>query len=193
MERVTAFARREGIRLHLDGARLFLQSAYTGRDVADYARPFDTVYVSLYKYFNGSVGSDPGGAASAARRHGITRDACLVPGCLGPGPSRRSRCIMCRHSSTDFAMLSRCQSRSSDRSRDTTPSRSTECRQAPTSSGLGVTSADLSGFRSRLRERGVDLGGVSRDGGGFLVGVNETWNRRSAAELADLFASALDV
>src|SRR5438046_3868879 len=28
----------------------FLQAAYTGENVADYARPFDTVYVSLYKY-----------------------------------------------------------------------------------------------------------------------------------------------
>ena len=44
--------RREGIRLHLDGARLFLQAAYTGESPAQTAKPFDTVYVSLYKYFN---------------------------------------------------------------------------------------------------------------------------------------------
>ena len=57
LKKIIALARREGIRLHLDGARLFLQAAYTGESVADYARPFDTVYVSLYKYFNAASGA----------------------------------------------------------------------------------------------------------------------------------------
>ena len=57
MDRITAFARQEGIRTHLDGARIFLQAGFTGRSVADYARSFDTVYVSLYKYFNAPSGA----------------------------------------------------------------------------------------------------------------------------------------
>src|SRR4029077_3539697 len=57
LKKIIALARREGIRLHLDGARLFLQAAYTGESVADHARPFDTVYVSLYKYFNAASGA----------------------------------------------------------------------------------------------------------------------------------------
>ena len=57
MQKIVALARREGIRLHLDGARLFLEAAYTGENVADVARPFDTVYVSLYKYFNAASGA----------------------------------------------------------------------------------------------------------------------------------------
>ena len=57
VKKIVALARREGIRLHLDGARLFLQAAYTGENVADYAQPFDTVYVSLYKYFNAASGA----------------------------------------------------------------------------------------------------------------------------------------
>src|SRR4029078_10368246 len=44
-------------RLHLDGARLFLQAAYTGENIVDYVKPFDTVYVSLYKYFNAGSGA----------------------------------------------------------------------------------------------------------------------------------------
>ena len=57
MDRITAFARAEGIRTHLDGARIFLQAGFTGRSVAEYARMFDTVYVSLYKYFNAPSGA----------------------------------------------------------------------------------------------------------------------------------------
>ncbi|MRS63325.1 hypothetical protein [Larkinella terrae] len=33
-----------------------MESAYTGISPADYAAPFDTVNVSLYKYFNAASG-----------------------------------------------------------------------------------------------------------------------------------------
>ena len=57
MQRIAAFARDNRIGLHLDGARLFLASAYTGISPAKYAALFDTVYVSLYKYFNAAGGA----------------------------------------------------------------------------------------------------------------------------------------
>ena len=56
MERIAAFARERRIGLHLDGARIFLASAYTGISADAYAKLFDTVYVSLYKYFNAAGG-----------------------------------------------------------------------------------------------------------------------------------------
>ena len=55
--RIAAFAREKGIGTHLDGARLFIASAYTGISPAEYSAPFDTVYVSLWKYFNSGVGA----------------------------------------------------------------------------------------------------------------------------------------
>ena len=57
MQRIAAFAREQRIGLHLDGARIFLASAYTGITPASYAALFDTVYVSLYKYFNAAAGA----------------------------------------------------------------------------------------------------------------------------------------
>jgi threonine aldolase len=57
MKRVTAWAREQRIGLHLDGARLYLAAAYTGVPVQEYARLFDTVYVSMYKYFNAPAGA----------------------------------------------------------------------------------------------------------------------------------------
>ena len=57
IQRITSFARERGIGLHLDGARLFLAVPYTGIAPAVYAAPFDTVYVSLYKYFNAAGGA----------------------------------------------------------------------------------------------------------------------------------------
>ena len=56
-KRITGFARERGIGTHLDGARLFIASAYTGISPAEYAAAFDTVYISLWKYFNCGIGA----------------------------------------------------------------------------------------------------------------------------------------
>lgn len=51
---IATLAREHGARLHLDGARLLLAP---GIDPAAYAAPFDTVYVSLYKYLGAPFGA----------------------------------------------------------------------------------------------------------------------------------------
>lgn len=54
---ITAFARARGIGLHLDGARLLIEAAYTGIAPEATAALFDTVYVSLWKYLNAANGA----------------------------------------------------------------------------------------------------------------------------------------
>ncbi len=57
IQRIAHAARQAGIRLHLDGARLFVEAVHTGISTAQYADLFDTVYVSLYKCFNAASGA----------------------------------------------------------------------------------------------------------------------------------------
>src|SRR5262249_50099436 len=57
MKRIRGFARQKGIGLHLDGARIYLAAGFTGIAPREYAAMFDTVYVSLYKYFNAPSGA----------------------------------------------------------------------------------------------------------------------------------------
>ncbi|RYU97626.1 threonine aldolase family protein [Emticicia agri] len=57
MKQISALAKTNDIKMHLDGARLFLASGYTGISPATYAALFDTVYISLYKYFNAASGA----------------------------------------------------------------------------------------------------------------------------------------
>jgi threonine aldolase len=57
IEKIAKLARQKGAGLHLDGARLFLMSGGEGFDVRRYCAPFDTVYVSLYKYFGAPFGA----------------------------------------------------------------------------------------------------------------------------------------
>ncbi len=64
LERICAYAREHGIRLHLDGARMFNLPYHSGKGIREYAALFDTVYVSLWKHFNGSSGAMLAGDAS---------------------------------------------------------------------------------------------------------------------------------
>jgi threonine aldolase len=65
---IAALARSKGIGLHLDGARLLLNSGADGFAVDRYAALFDTVYVSLYKYLGAPFGAIlAGGKATVAK------------------------------------------------------------------------------------------------------------------------------
>ena len=66
MKAVTDYCRDKQIGSHLDGARLYMMSGATGIPPADYAALFDTVYVSLYKYFGAPFGAILAGTAEFA-------------------------------------------------------------------------------------------------------------------------------
>jgi threonine aldolase len=189
LTRIAAYAHGEGIRLHLDGARMFLQSAYTGMDVAELARPFDTVYVSLYKYFNAASGAILAGPAALldgmfhARRMfgsglpGAWPFAAVALNFLPGFIDRFGNAV--RISESFIAAVNE-----HDAFRVERMDGGTNLFR------LTVHGADPETFRRRLREREVDLGGVRADGR-FMVGVNETWNRATADELTHRFRSAL--
>lgn len=54
---ISDYAKSNGIKMHLDGARLFVQSAHTNIEPAKYGALFDTVYTSMYKCFNAPSGA----------------------------------------------------------------------------------------------------------------------------------------
>ncbi len=54
---VREFCDRHGLKMHLDGARLFNAAAATGVSAAEYAAPFDTVSICLSKGLGAPVGS----------------------------------------------------------------------------------------------------------------------------------------
>lgn len=63
MKAITDYCRDKQIGSHLDGARLYMMSGATGIPPTDYAALFDTVYVSLYKYFGAPFGAILAGTA----------------------------------------------------------------------------------------------------------------------------------
>jgi threonine aldolase len=57
IKKISAYCRSKNIKLHLDGARIYIASAWSGISVKEYASYFDTVYISMYKYLGASGGA----------------------------------------------------------------------------------------------------------------------------------------
>ncbi|MCF0051669.1 threonine aldolase family protein [Dyadobacter sp. LJ53] len=57
LKEMTEYARKNDIKTHLDGARLFKQSVHTGIEPRQYGELFDTVFTSMWKCFNASSGA----------------------------------------------------------------------------------------------------------------------------------------
>jgi threonine aldolase len=77
LEAIAAHCRARGIRLHLDGARLFEALPYYGRTAAEVCSLFDSVYISFYKGIGAVAGAILAGSADFTeaskiwkRRHG---------------------------------------------------------------------------------------------------------------------------
>ena len=188
MKQIVALARREGIRLHLDGARLFLQAAYTGEPVADVAGLFDTVYVSLYKYFNAASGAILAGPRDLLDGMHHTRRM------FGGGLSSvwPFAAVALEHLEGFGDRFSRAVSVSEEVIRGLGNDERFRIERIPAGTNLfrlRVRNGDAAGFRKRLAVRGVLLSPPQGDG--FLVGVNETLNRTTSARLTETFLGTL--
>ncbi len=57
IKKISEYCRSKNIKLHLDGARIYMASAWSGISIKEYSNYFDTVYISLYKYLGASGGA----------------------------------------------------------------------------------------------------------------------------------------
>ena len=188
-KRITAFAKQRGIGTHLDGARLFIASAYTGISPAEYSAPFDTVYVSLWKYFNSGIGAILAGPKRVL--DGMFHVRRMFGGNLAIGwPAA----VVARHYMDGYLdRLTKAVRISEDfyRAIGAHP----KVRVVPVPNGTNLTRVTLSGtdpaaLARRLRDRQIRMPGGAPDGT-VTLGVNETWTRTSGAELARSFMTAL--
>jgi threonine aldolase len=188
LRNIIAIARRDGIRLHLDGARMFLEPAYSGESVADYSAPFDTVYVSLYKYFNAASGAILAGPRDLI--DGMFHSRRMFGGGLNHA---WPFALVALHYLDGFGdRFGRAVRVSEDWIRGLRQDdRFTIDRVALGTNlfRLRVRGTDPGAFRKRLEARGVLISEAQRDT--FLIGVNETLNRTTAPALTEAFVRGL--
>ena len=188
-KRVAALARGRGIAMHLDGARLFIASAYTGISPAEYAAEFDTVYVSLWKYFNCGIGAILAGPKRVL--DGMFHVRRMFGGNLATG---WNAALVARHFMDGFEgrLKSAVQISETFYAAMSKHPRLT-IERIPNGTNLtrvtfkGVIAADVA---KRLAARGVAMSGPSKPAT-VTFGVNETWNRMSAADLIGAFEKSL--
>ena len=188
MRRIGAEARRRGIALHLDGARLFVAAAYSGRSPAEYATLFDTVYVSLWKCFSA------GGGAILAGPKALLGDMYQTRRMFGGALwNAWPYAAIARHQSEGY--LERLKSAVAV-SEALIAMLAADARLAVERVPRGTSlfrltpkTADLEAYRQRLAARGVAVDPPG--GGGFWLKVNETLEGASAEALAGTFRAAL--
>jgi threonine aldolase len=178
MKRVSHWARERNIGLHLDGARLYLASAYSGISVREYAALFDTVYISMYKYFNAASGAVLAGRKSLLdnlfhpRRmfgNGLSHVwpfAAVALNYFEGFPDRYAKAV-----AVSEKVIAALQANARF-----------QVERVPNgTNNFFLRVKDAEAFQKRAQAAGFILGAPNKDR--FTVQVNETWGRATAPEI----------
>ena len=184
MCRIAQFAREQGIPLHLDGARLFVESVHSGIAPDEYANWFDTVYVSLYKCFNAASGAILAGSAE------FTENLYHIRRMFGGSLSQAWPCAAVALQFVDtFIEDYRAAWHQAEillKTLDAHP----QFRSESISNGthivrLHVRDTHLEAFRKQLQQHHIDLPAVVSGQPYFALKVNPSLNRSSGQAVAE--------
>lgn len=189
LKKISSFAREEGIGMHLDGARLFLAPPYTGISVEEYASLFDTVYISLWKYFNAGSGAILAGPDALLKEMFHTRR--MYGGSLPYGWAFASVAGHFLEGFSDrFQEAVDVSEEVFRRLEDQSGFEIERVTDGTNTSRLKVAGTDAQEFRRRLANRKIDLPEPLADGKGFKIQVNETWRYMTPDQIAEVLVEA---
>ncbi len=187
MNSITDFAHTEGIRSHMDGARLFVQSAHTGVPPAQYGEIFDTVYTSMWKCFNAPSGAILAG--SSAFTEGMFHERRMFGGGL---PYAWPFAAIALHFVDGFIDDYKAAWAKAERIFDALE-KNDRFRVEKFDDGthvvrLNIQGADLKKFKQSLQRRNVDI--RNPDNEGIWLRINPSLNRKTVEEMAGHFSDA---
>lgn len=191
LQRVCALARDQGIRLHLDGARMFNLPYHSGHSVREYAALFDTVYVSLWKHFNAGAGAILAGDADVVE--GLFHTRRMFGGALPYAwPQAALAARYAEDYETEYAKAWRAADELTERLH---ADGRFQLRKPPAGTSrlvLAINDPVQGVWAQRVSQQGIDLPNAIVDTREFPLMVNTSILRRSPEELAQAFTSALD-
>jgi len=189
LTRVSSLARERGIRLHLDGARMFNLPLHSGRSLHEYSALFDTVYVSLWKHFNAGSGAILAGDASFIE--GLYHQRRMFGGALPHAwPAAAVALRYVDGYLDDYAKSWQAADRLIALLQDDSRFSFETLPQGTSRFFMTVTGVGADLFRERLATLGVVLSHGHPDSGRFAMQVNPTLLRLPADALASLFLQA---
>jgi threonine aldolase len=188
MRRISAWARGRRVGMHLDGARLLIECAYTGRPVTEYTALFDTVYVSMYKYFNAASGAILAGPK--ALLSGLFHTRRMFGGAL---PHAWPFAAVSLHFADGFDRRMRAAVENSERA-IALLGKDSNFEIERVAGGTNVFRMHLANVNPPVYQGRLELAGIAARvpvGDKFILQVNETWSRVPAEEIAARFRRAL--
>ena len=188
IRKISRYAKANGIKTHLDGARLHMASAYSGISIKEYASYFDTIYLSLYKYFGASAGAMLCGDAET-----ISQMANLIKICGGNMASNWPETAVANFYFEGFEKRYRAAKLKAEklfaRLNASGKLKVEKMRNGSNVHKLTVPNAEA--FRNRMSANGgILVRRMSRRRGFIPIKVNETILKVSNNQLADWFISA---
>ncbi len=186
MKKVSELARAKQIGMHLDGARMYIALGYTGIAPAQYAALFDTVYVSLYKYFNAPFGAILAGPAPLIAKAETLRHqfgSLIYQGW-------ESAAIALHHFNGFTDRYSNAVRNGEKLFQALQASGKFQIERIPSGTNIArlrlVSGAPLDQLRERLAAVAIRLAGPKASTEATVM-INETINRRPASEIAQAF------
>jgi threonine aldolase len=190
MTKISAYARNQGIRMHLDGARLFIASVHSGIPPSEYAAEFDTVYTSLYKAFNAASG------AILAGTNEFTKNLFHLRRMFGGGMPQvwPFAAVALHYAHTFLEDYSSALKKAEKFFKFITKNEAFSVEKLPNGTNifkLHVKGTDLQTFRTKLRQNNIQIPQPIKDENAFFMKTNTTLNRIAPEELAKAFVDAL--
>jgi threonine aldolase len=186
---IAAYAQENNIKMHMDGARLFVEAAHTGVKPDLYGQYFDTIYTSMYKCFNA-----PSGAILAGSKE-FTHDLFHARRMFGAGlPASWPFAAIALHYADYFEQeYQKSWNNAEIFFKEVT--KDERCSLEKYENGthmvrLNIKHPDLKGFVGKLREHQIYL--LSPDETGVRLKVNPTINREDPQQLASIFIKCLN-
>jgi threonine aldolase len=188
MKKIAGWARAHNVGLHLDGARLPLESAYAARPLKEYTALFDTVYISMYKYYNSASG------AILAGPKALLADLYHPRRMFGGGlPHVWPFAAVAMHYLAGFEERFRAGVEASERVIATlSQDANFSVERIPNGTNIfrmRVFNVNAPVYQQRLDGFGISASDPINDW--FLIQVNETWTRIPPSEIAARFRQAL--
>jgi threonine aldolase len=188
LKAITGLASENGIKTHLDGARIFVQAVHENRDPADYGQLFDTVYTSMWKCFNAGSGAILAGSKDFTAK--LFHERRMFGGGL---PASWAFAAVALHYADTFLNDYKTAWQNAEKllSQIQTEERFSVVRYENGSHvfRLNLAGTNLVGFRDALGKRDIEL--PAPDEKGFLLKINPSLNRISPQNLAGSFLESL--
>lgn len=189
LKKISDYARGEDIKMHLDGARLFVQSAHTGNSPVKYGELFDTVYTSMWKCFNAASG------AILAGTNEFSKDLFHVRRMFGGGlPFAWPFAAVALHYADGFIDEYKKAYANAERVFETiTKDERFKIERFENGTHifkLTVIHPDLNRFSAKLTEKNIQLPNPQKDG--FLIKINPSFNRETPDYIAQSFLESIN-